>query len=194
VTLESTQLAAAISDPTPWWGTLVVAGVGFGGVLWTQLATARREKQRIDREQQERDRMMRVELFAEFHRVMTQFLRIANERGSGRLPKAEAAALRDQLCQAADASARVYGQLRLLASFPIQSAAGAVTMATDQYQRALQRGGLVVDELREVVRTFNAALDIMRADVNPGEPATIEHRLLGRFRWPRRLRRAQRRE
>ena len=94
-----------MGDPTPRWGTLVVAAVGFGGVLWAQLTTMRREKRRINREQRERGRMLRAALFVEFYRVMAQFRRIAEEKGSGRLPKTEASALRDQLCRVADAGA-----------------------------------------------------------------------------------------
>ena len=113
---------------------------------------------------------------------MAQFRRIAEENGSGRVSKAEAAALRDRLRDTADAGAGVFGQLRLLAAPSVVEAAEAVMKATDRYQGFLQRGSSSEDEVAQMLRSLNTAMDTMRADVNPGEHATIGHRLSGWFR------------
>ncbi|MGV9368170.1 hypothetical protein [Amycolatopsis sp. NPDC003731] len=166
----------------------MVAAVGFGGVIWTQLATARRERRRREREERERGRVLRAELYAEFYRVMAEFRRIAEEYGTGRVSKADATALRDRLRQVADDGADVFGRLRLLAAPAVVDAAEAVINATDRYQGALLRGGSTEDDLARMQRSLKTAVDAMRTDVNPGEPVTSRRRVWDRLRRADRLR------
>jgi hypothetical protein len=57
-----------LNNATPWWGTLVVAGVGFFGVLLAQLWTSSRDQRRADQERHERAVKGRADVYADFYR------------------------------------------------------------------------------------------------------------------------------
>ncbi|SEP52425.1 hypothetical protein SAMN04489732_12088 [Amycolatopsis saalfeldensis] len=124
---------------------------------------------------------------------MAEFRRIAEEYGTGRVPKTEATALRDRLREVADDGADVFGRLRLLAAPAVVDAAEAVINATDRYQGVLLRGSSTEDDMTRMQRSLKTAVDAMRVDVNPDEPATIARRMRGWLRRPSRLRRVDER-
>lgn len=72
-----------ITQPTPWWGTLVLAAIGFIGTLAVTMWSSARDKKRADAERAERALDKRATVYAEYYRAATA---VRMSLGGERLP------------------------------------------------------------------------------------------------------------
>lgn len=172
-----------MTGATPWWGTLVVAGVGLLGVLVTVYVTGRRESKRAEETRAERARDRRADTYAEFYRVVAAFRRVADEFGAAasahrqaktRLgqtgPERTVKRLTDEVRSHTDSAAMMYGQIRFLAPPEVVKAAERVVRALTAYQDALAAGRTDGNEVDSLVQSLDDAVDAMRRDlgIEPG--------------------------
>jgi hypothetical protein len=173
-----------MTGSTPWWGTLLVAGLGLVGVLLTQLLNDRRERRRLVHDDRRWVRANRAATYEEFYRVIAAFRRVADRLGEqaeahraartrfGQIkPVKSVGRMYEELGNLADDAAKMYGRIRLLAPPGVIDAAGSVVEALTPYQEA-QVGTSQGDEGPELFRRLDAAVAAMRSDLDTEQRGT----------------------
>lgn len=167
-----------MTGSTPWWGTLLVAALGFVGVLLTQWLSDRRERRKQEHDDRRWVRDNRASTYEEFYRVIAAYRRVADRLGEQAKahqtartrfvqikPAKSVGELYEALGTLADDAAKMYGRIRLLAPPGVIDAAGSVVEALTPYQDAqvgIGRG----DEESELVRRLDTAVAAMRSDLD----------------------------
>lgn len=154
-----------MTSATPWWGTLVVAGVGFFGILLAQFWTSSRDRRKVAQEQHERAVQARAELYADFQRTQTLF-QLEVSKGPGFDVKSSA--VKENL----ERLWRERALIALLAPSAIVASADVVVRLTGDYGNTVQRRGIGNDERHLSFENLQTAvgnlLELMRIDLQAG--------------------------
>jgi hypothetical protein len=143
-----------MSTATPWWGTLVVAIIGFAGIVISQWLSGHRERSRTGTEQKETARQRRVEAYAEF---ISKFQEVIVAVDGSWVDRPD----EEQLFPLWNALSRQSFVIQLLAPPNVASAMGATMACFNDVLELVRQGTHDGPELRSAHEKFDVAGNLL---------------------------------